>query len=150
MSRAAVKSFPEDLGPGTWPCEDLQSSSQNKNPTGSLSTLFFEADLPNKPSHVVHVVHSLMLAAAAYLYLPPQSSPLPLSKHQRSIACSLWLIYRQCHPGEQRSLTSQSSSVAKEPLKFALISTAAAESCRGGGWCWCWCWVGGWLWGMQM
>lgn len=56
-----------------------------------------------------------------------------------SLSLSLWLVYRQCHPGKQRSLTSQSSSVAEKPLKFALISTAAAESCRGGGW-WCWVW----------
>lgn len=48
---------------------------------------------------------------------------------QRSPAWSLWLIYRQRGPGEQRSLTSPSSSVATKPLKFALISTAAAESC---------------------
>ncbi len=30
VSWAAVKSFPEDLGAGTWPCEDLQSRSRNK------------------------------------------------------------------------------------------------------------------------
>lgn len=106
-------------------------------PTGSLSILYFEDNWLNKPSIFFH---SVMLPSTC---LSPHSHPLPLSKHP--LPASLWLIYRRCHPGEQRPLTSHSSSVAKEPLKFALISTAAAESCRGGGWCWCWCWVGGWL-----
>lgn len=85
------------------------------NPTGSLSALFFEDDWLIKHTHSLFFLFccSLMLAATAALYLPPQSYPLVLSKHQCSIARSLWLIYRQCHPGEQRSLTSQSSSVAE-------------------------------------
>lgn len=111
------------------------------NPTGLLYTLFFKIDWLNTP---LCIFRSLMLAAAAALYLPPQSHPLPLSKHQCSIACSLCLIYRQCHPCKQRSLTSQSSSVES----FEVCSNQH-RSCRElpwrGGCCRWWCWAGGWL-----
>lgn len=84
-----------------------------------------------------------MLTAAAALYLPPQSLLLPLGKHQRSIACSLWLIYRQCQPTRRAvSLTSQSSGGA-----FEVCSNQHCSCCGGGCCCcrWCWCWMGGWL-----
>lgn len=112
-----------------WRLAQQEPEQDRMNSTASWSTLFFEDNWLNKPSHI-----SLTNVGSSCGPLPasPIWSP-SLSKHQCSIACSLWLICRECHPGEQHLLTSQSYSEAKKSLKFALITTAAVEGVGVGG-----------------